>query len=312
MSATWKQSLTNPFQVTQACHFLPFASRPETVKFCEILANHAPTWPVSYYNIRPILKFWPLMKTSILFPAFAITLITATTVQAGWFDWLEEKTDEVVEAVKSGDTSKMVEVALSNEQIANALKQALDKGADFAVDELGKAGGFLNNPEVKIPMPESLQSVEKILRQVGQDKYADEFEMTMNSAAEQAVPLTLNVLKQAIQQMTVDDARAILDGEPDAATQYLKRVGSVDLRRQITPIVQDATAKTGVTKVYKTMYDKMGFAGKYINLEDYDVDRYVADKTMEGLFVKIAEEEKKIRENPKERTTELLKQVFGG
>jgi len=252
------------------------------------------------------------MKTSILFPAFAITLITATTVQAGWFDWLEEKTDEVVEAVKSGDTSKMVEVALSNEQIANALKQALDKGADFAVDELGKAGGFLNNPEVKIPMPESLQSVEKILRQVGQDKYADEFEMTMNSAAEQAVPLTLNVLKQAIQQMTVDDARAILDGEPDAATQYLKRVGSVDLRRQITPIVQDATAKTGVTKVYKTMYDKMGFAGKYINLEDYDVDRYVADKTMEGLFVKIAEEEKKIRENPKERTTELLKQVFGG
>ena len=160
-------------------------------------------------------------------------------------------------------------------------------------------------------MPDSLKSVEKVLRKVGQDKYADEFEMTMNSAAEQAVPLTLNVLKQAIQQMTVEDARSILDGDDDAATRYLKRVGSDDLRRQISPIVQEATAKTGVTKVYKKMYDKMGFAGKYINLEDYDVDQYVTDKTMHGLFVKIAEEEKKIRENPQERTTELLKQVFG-
>ena len=154
--------------------------------------------------------------------------------------------------------------------------------------------------------------VEDILRKVGQDKYADEFVATMNSAAEQAVPLTLSVLKTVIQQMTVEDARAILDGQDDAATSYLRRVGSEDLRSQIAPIVGQATAKTGVTKVYKTMYDKMGFAGKYINLEDYDVDRYVTDKTMEGLFVKIAEEEKKIRENPTKRTTELLKQVFGG
>ncbi len=252
------------------------------------------------------------MKSFILFSVFTFTLSTATITHADWLDWLQNKTDEVIDAVKSGDTSKMVEVALSNEQIANALKQALDKGTDFAVDELGKTGGFLNDPKVKIPMPDSLHSIEKILRQVGQDKYADEFEATMNSAAEQAVPLTLNVLKQAIQNMTVEDARSILDGEADAATQYLKRVGSDDLRRQISPIVQDATAKTGVTKVYKTMYDKMGFAGKYINLEDYDVDRYVTDKTMQGLFVKIAEEEKKIRENPKARTTELLKQVFGG
>lgn len=252
------------------------------------------------------------MKISILIPTFAITLITITTAQAGWFDWLEDKSSDVIEAVKSGDSSKMVEVALSNEKIADALKQALDKGADFAVDELGKDGGFLNNPKVRIPMPEKLEAVEKILRKVGKDKYADEFEMTMNNAAEQAVPLTLKVLKQSIQQMTVEDARAILDGQEDAATQYLKRVGSNDLRQQITPIVKDATAKTGVTKVYKTMYDKMGFAGKYIDLEDYDVDRYVTDKTMDGLFVKIAEEEKKIRENPKERTTDLLKQVFGG
>jgi hypothetical protein len=252
------------------------------------------------------------MKTPILLPALAAALIIATSAQAGWFDWFEEKTDEVIEAVKTGDTSQVVEVALSNEQITNALKQALDKGADFAVEELSKGGGFLDNPKVRIPIPEKLQAVEKVLRQVGQDKYADEFEVTMNNAAEQAVPLTLTILKQAIKNMTVEDARSIVDGNVDSATNYLKRVGSDDLRRQIAPIVQGATARTGVTKVYKTMYDKMGFAGKYINLEDYDVDRYVTDKTLDGLFVKIAEEEKKIRENPTERTTDLLKQVFGG
>ena len=252
------------------------------------------------------------MKASILLLALTAALITSTSAQAGWFDWFEDNADKVIEAVKSGDTSQVAEVALNNEQITNALKQALDKGADFAVEELSKDGGFLDNPKVRISMPEKLQSIEKVLRQVGQDKYADEFETTMNIAAEQAVPLTLNVLKQAIKKMSVADARSILEGNVDAATNFLKRVGSDDLSNQIAPIVQAATAKTGVTKVYKTMYDKMGFAGKYINLEDYDVDRYVTDKTMDGLFIKIAEEEKKIRENPQERTTDLLKQVFGG
>lgn len=252
------------------------------------------------------------MKTAFLYQAFALALLTFSTAQAGWFDWLEGKTDKVIEAVKSADSASVVDAALSNEQIANALKQALDKGADYAVNELGKAGGFLDNPNVRIPMPQSLQSVEKVLRKIGQDKYADEFELAMNHAAEQAVPLTLQVLKQAIQQMTVADARAIVDGNVDAATQYLKRIGSNDLRQQISPMVQEVTASTGVTRAYKTMYDKMGFAGKYIKLEDYDVDQYITDKTLDGLFVKIAEEEKKIRENPQERTTDLLKQVFGG
>lgn len=239
-------------------------------------------------------------------------LISPLSLQAGWFDWLTDKKDEVVEAVKSGDTGKMLEVALTNDQIANGLKEALVKGADYAVAELGKEGGFINNDALKIPMPEKLTSIEKILRKVGQEKYADEFVNTMNSAAEQAVPLSLNVLKAGIQNMTVDDAKNILDGSDDAATQYLKRVGSDQLRGELSPIVQQATAKSGVTKIYKKMYDKMGFAGKYLDLEDYDIDSYVTAKTMDGLFVKIAEEEKKIRDNPKARTTEVLKKVFGG
>jgi len=242
----------------------------------------------------------------------ALLLMTPLSSQAGWFDWLSNKSNEIVEAVKSGDTGKILEVALTNDQIANGLKEALAKGADYAVAELGKDGGFINNKALKIPMPEKLKSIESVLRKLGQDKYADQFVSTMNSAAEQAVPLSLNILKQGIQKMTVEDAKNILNGSDDAATQYLKRVGSNQLRSEISPIVKQAMAKTGVTKIYKQMYDKMGFAGKYLNLEDYNIDQYVTTKTMEGLFVKIAEEEKKIRDNPKARTTEVLKQVFGG
>ncbi len=242
----------------------------------------------------------------------SILLITPLISQAGWLDWLTDKKDEIVDSVKSGNTGQMLEVVLTNGQIANGLKEALTKGADYAVAELGKDGGFVNNSALKIPMPEKLKSIESILRKLGQDKYADQFVNTMNTAAEQAVPLSLNILKQGITNMTVDDAKNILNGTDDAATQYLKRVGITQLRSEIAPIVKQATAQTGVTKLYKQMYDKMGFAGKYLNLEDYDIDQYVTEKTVDGLFVKIAEEEKKIRNNPKARTTEVLKQVFGG
>ncbi len=251
-----------------------------------------------------------MIKTKIVL--LSLFLLAPLSVQAGWFDWLTGKKDEVVEAVKSGDSAKILEVALSNEQIANGLKEALSKGADFAVAELGKEGGFINNAALKIPMPEKLQKIEAVLRKTGQDKYADQFVNALNSAAEQAVPLSLNVIKQGIESMTIEDAKNILKGNNNAATEYLRRVGSDQLQAEISPIVKQATAKVGITKMYKKMHDKLGFAGKYLNLDGYDIDQYVTAKTMDGLFIKIAEEEKKIRENPKARTTAVLKQVFGG
>jgi len=238
-------------------------------------------------------------------------LLLSTSTHAGWLDWFTDNSDKITEAISSGDTSKVMEVALSNDQIAEGLKQALSKGADFAVASLGKTGGFLNDKNVRIPIPEKLSQIEDLLRTAGQDKYADEFITTMNSAAEAAVPLTLEVLKDSIQKMTVADAKNILNGKDDAATQYMQRVSSERLKTKIAPIIKQATAKTGVTKSYKAMYDKLGFAGKYLNLDDYDIDSYVTQKTMDGLFVMIAEEEKKIRDNPIERTTDVLKEVFG-
>lgn len=244
-----------------------------------------------------------------------VTLTLSFNCFAGFFDDLlesgKDKVDQVKSSAKETGAGKTLASALSNEDIVAGLKQALNKGASYAVENLGKADGFLKNTEVKIPMPDKLSKVESILRKVGQEKYADEFVTTMNRAAESAVPLTLEIIKQGIVEMSIDDAENILTGEDDAATAYLRKTGSNKLESKILPIVKEATSKAGVTKVYKKMYDKLGFAGSYINMEDYNVDSYVTEKTMQGLFVMIAKEEKKIRDNPAERTTEILKSVFG-
>lgn len=263
------------------------------------------------------------MNTKIIFPGvfpsvfLGTTLLLSSNVSAGWLDFLKDKAETVKEDVKSdvistGNINKdTLTKTLSNDDIANGLKQALDKGVTYAVDNLGKAGGFTNNSAVRIPMPDKLEKVETLLRKTGQDKYADEFVGTMNQAAEAAVPLTLEVLKTGVKNMTFDDAKQILNGTDNAATNYLRRTGSDSMRNKIAPIVKNATDKTGATRIYKDMYGKLGFMGKYMKPEDYDIDSYITNKTMDGLFTMIAQEEKKIRDNPTERTTDLLKSVFG-
>lgn len=220
------------------------------------------------------------------------------------------KVQETLESLDKVDTTS-IKSALSNEDIIAGLKEALTKGAGYAVNNLGKADGFLKNGDVKIPMPKKLKEIETLLRQVGNDKYADEFITTMNRAAEAAVPLTLNIIKQGISSMSIEDANSILQGPDDAATQYLRKSGGQQLSAQILPIVKKATSNNGVTAGYKNMVGKLGFAGQYLNLDDYDIDSYVTRKTMKGLFTMVAQEEKKIRDNPAARTTDILKSVFG-
>ena len=233
----------------------------------------------------------------------------SSIANAGWSDWFNKETVE--ELVSSDKVTKVSDLTLSSEKIVDGLKQALSKGADYAVETLGKTGGFSNDKNVKILMPEKLSKVEKLIRKTGHDKYADEFIGTMNSAAEKAVPLTIDILKDGIMSMSVKDAKNILNGEDDAATQYLRKVGSDRIKIKISDIVKQATAEAGVTQTYKSMYKKLGFAGEYLKLDDYDIDSYVTQKTMAGLFTMIAKEEKKIRDNPAERTTDILKEVFG-
>ena len=209
--------------------------------------------------------------------------------------------------------------ALSQDQLVGGLKQALSNGLQHAVGQLGHDGGFLTNLNVKIPMPAKLQTVEKTLRALKQDKLADDFVATMNHAAEQAVPEATAVFIDAVKQMSIDDAKAILTGPTNAATQFFRRTTQTNLFARFHPIVQKATAATGVTAAYKKMTSAATSStgsfgntlGSFMGSDALDVDTYVTNKALDGLFKMVADEEAKIRANPAARTTELLQKVFG-
>jgi len=225
---------------------------------------------------------------------------------AGWQDTLN-----TIKQSLGGSSGQTTVVPLSNDTIVAGLKQALNQGIDTSTKTLGKENGFLGDTTVKILMPKSLSKVESGLRKIGQDKVADNFISTMNRAAEQAVPKTTDILIAAVKDMTLTDAVNILKGEPDAATQYFKRTTTPHLRTAIKPLVQTATSSVGVTDSYKKMISKAGFLAKYVDKDSLDIDQYITDKAIDGLFLKIAVEEKRIREDPVARTTDILKNVFG-
>ena len=201
---------------------------------------------------------------------------------------------------------------VSNNDIGRGLKEALSKGVRSAVDSLGRTDGFLGDARVKIPLPRSLQKAERGLRMAGQGRAVDEFVTSMNRAAEKAVPVAIDVFVDAITQMTFDDARRILfSREDDAATQFFRRTSEGELRRLFRPIVEDFTESVGVTQKYKTMVGKYGFAASLLGQDATDIDGYVTQKAMDGLFLLIADEERRIRRDPIGRTTDLLRRVFG-
>jgi len=201
---------------------------------------------------------------------------------------------------------------VSDTEIAGGLKEALSKGVRFAIDNLGRENGFLNDVRVKIPLPKNLQKVEKALRFAKQGKLVDDFVASMNHAAEKAVPVAVDVFVDAIKQMSFDDARKILfSGEQDSATQFFRRTSEETLRKKFRPIVEKFTEETGVTNKYKAMIGKYGFAAQLLGKDATDLDGYVTQKALDGLFFMVAEEERKIRKDPIGRTTSLLKKVFG-
>lgn len=228
--------------------------------------------------------------------------ITSMEVLADWDDFLRILTEE---------TDSKQSSLLTNSEIIEGLKEALYKGSNNAIDFLGRKDGFFARPEFRIPMPDTLQKIEDVLRTLKQDKLADDFVLSMNRAAEQAVPEATAIFKDAIRNMSFQDAKSILQGPDNAATQYFKRTSSDKLTGKMLPIVKQATSRVGVTAKYKSMVDGLGFMSDFVDIESLDIDRYVTDKAMRGLFKKLAHEEKLIRKDPAARTTEILKKVFG-
>ncbi len=230
-------------------------------------------------------------------------------VQAGWSDFLD-KIIEPKEESRETTSDKRSTPDLNSTELSEGLKQALDSGVQHAVELLGREDGFLKNPRVRIPIPESLGWAEKGLRAMGQDQVLDDFQLSMNRAAEQAMPMVLEVFQQSIRQMTLEDARGILQGPEDAATAYFRRTSEPQLRERIRPVVSETTQQTGVTQQYKAVVGSAGSLGSLLPKDATDLDGYVTQHALDGLFLTIAEEEKRIRKDPMARSTELMRKVF--
>ena len=266
-----------------------------------------PPWSWCYYPNRYFFPFndGETMRTCRLLILFLVIALP-TFSQAGWLDTFKKAGEEHLQN-DTADTSGTSSIT-TNEAI-RGLKAALDKAVGISIDSLGQTDGFLGNDKVKIPMPDSLRKVETTLRLVGQDQMADDFVTSMNRAAEQAVPFTKDAFMTAIRQMTFKDAMDILKGSDTAATEYFQRVMSPDLKVKVEPIVSEAMDSVDVTQYYKTMTNAARLAG--IKSAATDLDGYVTDMALDGLFYTMGQEEKNIRENPVARTSDILKKVFG-
>ena len=199
---------------------------------------------------------------------------------------------------------------ITGKDASGGLKEALTQGAGKAVEMLGKQDGFLGNPKVKIPLPESVQKVEGMMRGLGMGKQADELVNAMNRAAEAAVPQAKTLLVNSIKQMSVEDAKGILSGGEDSATQYFRRTTSGPLGEKFKPVVQKAMAKVKLAEKYDQLAGKAAKFG-LVREQDAHLENYVTQKTLDGLYLMIAEEEKAIRQDPAGAAGKLAKKVFG-
>jgi len=194
--------------------------------------------------------------------------------------------------------------------IISGLKEALSIGTGNAVKNVSQVDGYFGNQVIKILMPEKIQNVADILRKVGYQKQVDDFVLSMNRAAEKAAPQAASIFVDAIKGMTIEDARKILNGGDTAATEFFKRKTHDKIYDAFKPIVSSSMNEVGVTRSYKEMigkYESLPFMSK----ESVDLDHYVTNKAMDGLFYMVGQEEKKIRTDPAARVTDLLKTVFG-
>ena len=229
---------------------------------------------------------------------FSISISTAQ------FDKLKKTVDKKIEAVKPSSAG------LSQEEVGAGLKEALNKGIEKGVDQLSKPDGFFKDLAIKIPLPKETKKVEAKLRSIGQGKKVDETIESINRAAEDATTAAKDIFVKAIKEMSINDAMSILRGDDNAATKFLDKSTRNNLISKFEPIVKISLDKVGATKNWNTIfstYNKLPFVEKV----NPDLVEYATGKAIDGLFIQIAKEELKIRQDPAARVTDLLKKVFG-
>ena len=199
---------------------------------------------------------------------------------------------------------------LSQEDIIQGLREALKVGTASAVNTVSAINGYYKNPKIKIPLPEDIQRVKKWLTKAGMGSQLKAFELSMNRAAERAAPQAKRIFWDAIKQIRFSDAKRILNGADNEATLYFKGKTYKQLEKTFRPITRKAMTEVGVTRRYQELNDQLGKI-PYLDRLSFDLDQYVTEKALDGIFLILAEEEKKIRQDPAARVTDILKKVFG-
>lgn len=257
-----------------------------------------------------------MIRKQLLQAMWVLILANAGSAHAGLFDWLK-KAGDAVSTQSAQPAAAAAASGLGQQEIVDGLKQALSVGADRAIAEISRPGGFASDSLIRIAVPEQMQTLASGLRKLGQGAMVDQFEASMNTAAENAVNEALPVFSDSIRNMSIEDAVGILNGPDNAATEYFRNTTSAALTERIAPLVENAMQQSQVKQYYDTLVstargmDRFGLLGLVVPEGADDIDGYVTGKTLDGAFAKLALEEQKIRDNPTARSTELLKKVFG-
>jgi hypothetical protein len=195
-------------------------------------------------------------------------------------------------------------------EAAAGLKEALAVGTGNAVQTLSKSNGYFGDAAVKILLPPKLQTAADVLKKAGYQKEVDDLILSMNRAAEQAAPKARPIFEDAVKKMTFEDAQKILNGDNTAATDYFKAKTTPQLTEAFKPVVAESMNQVGVTRSYKALTDRYTSMVPFGKMDSMDLDSYVTGKSLDGMFLKVGQEEAKIRTNPAARTTDILKKVF--
>ncbi len=238
-----------------------------------------------------------MKKAIIVLMIIFVQIFYTHACHAGLFDTFK----------KIFSTSKQEKI--DDNTIITALKEAISIGTDNAIKSVSELDGYLSNKAIKILIPENFKLVADGLRKIGYTKPVDDFVLSMNRAAEKAAPEAKSIFMDAIKEMTFDDAKNILNGEKTAATDYFRTKASEKLYDAFNPIILSSVNDVGATRYYKEMASKFALLS-FVKTETLNLDHYVTNKALDGLFHMIGEEEKKIRTDPKARVTELLEKVF--
>ncbi|MBO6520814.1 MAG: DUF4197 domain-containing protein [Rhodospirillales bacterium] len=247
------------------------------------------------------------MRRALAAIGCAAMLLAGAGADASFLDKLKGAVDQVT---GSGGTSGSSTGGLATDQIVAGLKEALRVGAERVVGQVGAVDGFNADPQIHIPLPDQLAKVQDIMRKFGLSALADDVELKLNRAAEEAAPKTKELIWKAVNEMTLDDAKKIYDGPEDAATQCFRRVATPDLKATVEPVVDNALQQVGAITAYDTLMSRYKGLPLVPDVKA-DLKAHATALTLDGIFHYLAKEEAAIRANPAARTTDILKQVFG-